>query len=495
MITACCHCPHLWAYLLLKRQHPIPRDYLAYTLWPDVTEEEARANLRRHLHLLRKQLPAPSAGTPWILTEHNTVQWNPEAPYWLDVALLDNFNPATASEAQWAEVIDCYRGDLLAGLYDDWVLAERAHLHQRYIQLLEQRVAQQRSRGEVQGAIAAARRLLTHDPLREEPYRYLMELYYWAGDRAAALREFENCKAMLRTELGAEPMPETLALRDSILKGEALPPFPRIVPAQAAQARLSLQDDLVATSNAQPPTSAARIEKPPGPRHLYRWLGAGLLLLLLTLLGLAASGLLPLNPTRQPVTTSISGPMAVQDTWLNGQIPDLPYDPNYSKDLYAIYPQVHLSYWNYPYDRVLIRFDLSSIPADANIKQAVFHLHLETFLNEVLTQPFPATVSAFRLLVPWEQDTATFNTPWSQPGLAADTDYQVQALGSDSLHGSDWLSIDVTEAVRHWLAHPDQNFGLLIMITSAPRGAHYWADTSDYPLSNRRPHLDITYLP
>lgn len=79
--------PALWAYLLLKRQWPTPCDCLAYTLWPDVTEEEARAGLRRHLYLLRRQLPATSADTPWILTGHDTVQWNSGALCRPDVAI------------------------------------------------------------------------------------------------------------------------------------------------------------------------------------------------------------------------------------------------------------------------------------------------------------------------------------------------------------------------------------------------------------------------
>jgi len=43
----------LLAFLLLHRQQPIPRDELTEHLWPEMPASEARANLRRHLHLLR----------------------------------------------------------------------------------------------------------------------------------------------------------------------------------------------------------------------------------------------------------------------------------------------------------------------------------------------------------------------------------------------------------------------------------------------------------
>src|SRR5689334_3299400 len=83
----------LWAYLLLHPQ-PITRDQLATTFWPEVEVGEARSNLRRHLHDLRRALPtAPSGGGPlgaddhpWLLSDHDTVQWNVNADAWFDVA-------------------------------------------------------------------------------------------------------------------------------------------------------------------------------------------------------------------------------------------------------------------------------------------------------------------------------------------------------------------------------------------------------------------------
>lgn len=39
----------LWAYLLLQRKRPPQRERLAFTFWPDASEEIARTNLRRQL--------------------------------------------------------------------------------------------------------------------------------------------------------------------------------------------------------------------------------------------------------------------------------------------------------------------------------------------------------------------------------------------------------------------------------------------------------------
>jgi len=476
----------LWAHLLLKRGRPTPRDHLAYTLWPDETEADARANLRRHLHLLRKQLPAHPQDRPWILATRQSIQWNPQAAYEFDVALVEEFDPATASEAEWAAMIKRYRGDLLEGFYDDWTQAERARLRRRYLRLLEQRIAAQKAAGDLRGAIHTTRRLLAHDPLREEPYRELMELYYRAGDRAAALREFEKCEELLRTELEAKPMPETLALRDVIMSGQDLPPLPHRGPAALATQRQPAPD-LDAASTHAPAL------RPPPRRSLVKWMGAGGLILLLAALSIV--GVFLWKRGREPATVSLSGPAVAEDTWLNHQAPDLTHDPGFSNEPYHAFPQVHLQYFNYPYDRVLVRFDLARLPVGASVEQAIFHIHLESFTNQDLPEPLPATVSAFRILHPWQADTATFISPWSQPGMAAGVDYDGRSLGSQPITNTAWVSIDVTATAKEWLARPDENYGLLLMITEAPQGAHYWVDTTDYPLSPRQPRLDVAYIP
>ncbi len=51
------------AYLLLHRGLEIARAPLAYTLWPDSSEAQARANLRRLIHQLRGCCPKASVSS------------------------------------------------------------------------------------------------------------------------------------------------------------------------------------------------------------------------------------------------------------------------------------------------------------------------------------------------------------------------------------------------------------------------------------------------
>src|SRR5512140_2689895 len=79
---------HLLAYLLLHRHSPVTRDQLAFTLWPDRSEVEARGQLRRYLYRLRQFLPEGD----WLITHGEQVQWNMAADYWLDVAEFERLS-------------------------------------------------------------------------------------------------------------------------------------------------------------------------------------------------------------------------------------------------------------------------------------------------------------------------------------------------------------------------------------------------------------------
>lgn len=209
----------LLAFLLLHSEHPIPRETLAFTLWPDETEADARANVRRHLYHLIRALPPTRDDVPWLILDAETAQWNPQADYWLDVAEFKRLSQANA----WAEAVELYGGDLLENVYDDWLFYPREQLRTLYFADLNQLILHCRAERDYGRAIEYARRLLAHDPLREDTVRQLMMLHYEAGDRASALREYEQFARRLRQELAVEPMPETMAVYESIVRNARLP--------------------------------------------------------------------------------------------------------------------------------------------------------------------------------------------------------------------------------------------------------------------------------
>jgi hypothetical protein len=69
--------------------------------------------------------------------------------------------------------------------------------------------------------IQYAQRLLHLDSVQESAYQQLIRLHAFNGDRAAALRVYQECVAMLRREFGVEPSPDTCRLYQWLLADDS----------------------------------------------------------------------------------------------------------------------------------------------------------------------------------------------------------------------------------------------------------------------------------
>lgn len=79
------------------------------------------------------------------------------------------------------------------------------------------------TRGEFETAIEYTRRWLTIDPLHEPAHRFLMQLYAWSGQRAAALSQYEECVRTYNEELNAAPLEATTELYERIKRQRSDP--------------------------------------------------------------------------------------------------------------------------------------------------------------------------------------------------------------------------------------------------------------------------------
>jgi DNA-binding SARP family transcriptional activator len=70
---------------------------------------------------------------------------------------------------------------------------------------------------ELDTAERAARSLVRVDPLRESGYRFMMQGYALRGNRAQALRVYDDLRVLLRNELGVAPSATTQELHRRLL--------------------------------------------------------------------------------------------------------------------------------------------------------------------------------------------------------------------------------------------------------------------------------------
>lgn len=181
-----------------------------------------------------------------------------------------------------------------------------------------------------------------------------------------------------------------------------------------------------------------------------------------------------------------AGADVTQDTWLNA------YQASFPSGLTG-----NLSIKGTDIQAALIRFNLTdTLPAGADVIAAelLFYVDIPAY-----TVARALDVSAYRMLRPWVESEATWNkasasVSWGAPGANA---VGVDRLGAPDdmvtfFHRAVYQGFDVTESVRYWLGHPDQNYGWLIKGALTSTGA-FNLGASRNSLPERRPVLRIDY--
>ncbi len=196
------------------------RPAVAGMFWSEESEGSARRKLSQNLWRIREAL-GPVGYGQLVVASGDSLGVNPDLPVAIDV---EEFRSGTADQGQPASessvrrlmaAVELYRGDLLAGFYDDWIGPEQRELHGAYVEALDRLVQGLRATGAKEEALTYARKLTWHEPLREEAHRTIMRLCMVLNRPAEALRQYEQLEQHL-FEMGTEPEDETRQLFELI---------------------------------------------------------------------------------------------------------------------------------------------------------------------------------------------------------------------------------------------------------------------------------------
>src|SRR3954447_7785557 len=215
----------LFAYLVAARSRPVPRDELADAIWG----ESPPATWEKALTVIASKLRG-------LVAEDGITLTNAFGCYRLDLpegTWVDLFAAASgaqdAEEALAAGELDQARAaaesaeslarrPFLNGEDGPWVEQERrdlAAIRERALTVLADSCLRS---GAAREAAKWAEELIALSPFREAGYRRLMEAHVVAGNRAEALRVYEQCRQLLAEELGAYPSPETDSIYRALLE-------------------------------------------------------------------------------------------------------------------------------------------------------------------------------------------------------------------------------------------------------------------------------------
>ncbi len=223
----------LLRHLVTARGHPVHRERLIESLWPDATERQGRERFKVTVYFLRRQLRRANMAEEVIGTSGETY-WLRRERVWVDADVFEarvNEGRTLDSERRLDDAARCYgearklyNGDYFAEYpYEDWCAEERERLREIYLDMLGWMAETSAAQGEYAKAVQVCREALVREPCRESQHRALMGYLTRLGRSDEALAQFDHCRRVLARDLGVEPMPETHLMYRQILKNRLNP--------------------------------------------------------------------------------------------------------------------------------------------------------------------------------------------------------------------------------------------------------------------------------
>jgi len=223
----------LLLYLGLSSRQARSREHLVGLFWGDKPEAAARHSLNEALRVIRR-----AVGEDALHTDAASIRLDPAA-LGTDLAVFARHEAA----GEWEEAAALVGGVLLEGFtvpgesaFEDWLAAERSQWARRSVTALVKATEADLARGRTGQAPGLAERAVALAPTSGQAVGALMRALALAGDRAGALRRFEQYVQVLREQLNSAPDAEVAAMAGRIRK-ERLGPAPESDAARVAMTR------------------------------------------------------------------------------------------------------------------------------------------------------------------------------------------------------------------------------------------------------------------
>jgi SARP family transcriptional regulator, regulator of embCAB operon len=215
-------------FLVAERERAVPQSELAELLWPDALPPSWPVALSAVISKLRNKLASVGLDRDRVIANaFRCYQFRPPPDAWIDLeaaadavhqaegALLANQPQAAYGPALIGTTIA--RRPFLVGEDAPWITGRRQRLRETLVRALDCRVEALLWNGELRLALDQARAAVELEPYRESGYRRLMQVLVRQGDRAEAVRVYNECRRLLAEELGVAPSDETESVRRSLI--------------------------------------------------------------------------------------------------------------------------------------------------------------------------------------------------------------------------------------------------------------------------------------
>lgn len=212
----------LFQYLLVHAGTESRREYLAELFWGRSSPARQRSALNSAIFRIRQHLvdvegvELVCSGPVVVLQVAASIPMDAR-DFTRIVHSVSIEKPMSQAMADELHVtLNACSASFMDGVSADWVLTERERMFNLQIRGLIILMHWLGQEGRYEDALEVGRSLLAADPARESAQCEVMWLYVLNGQRAQALRQYQEFHAWLESELDIEPMPETRALYEYI---------------------------------------------------------------------------------------------------------------------------------------------------------------------------------------------------------------------------------------------------------------------------------------
>lgn len=211
--------PRELLYYLLENPRSSKAD-IGLALWPDASPGELRNSFHTCLKHLRRAVGDPGrvrfSGQTYYIEDAGELRYD-VAEFRAAARAALAVEPTPAALPMLVEAAGRYPGDFLVDLaVSDWADAIRQPLRRDYERVMLVLGSVQAKDRRYAAAAETFTRLTEYDPLLEAAHRGVMRCHAALGNRARAVRQYQQLVALLDAETGAPPAPETTALYERL---------------------------------------------------------------------------------------------------------------------------------------------------------------------------------------------------------------------------------------------------------------------------------------
>ena len=188
------------------------REFVIELLWEDLSEEDARHNLRNSLYQLKKIF----GGNSPILASKSILRWNPEYFARIDMEVLIDPKGKISAHSFSEEFMKGFYLNQSEG-FNSWVDLERHNLNCVFIRRVYSEIDRNIEQKRWEEVILLCQQIIEKDLYDERAYRILMEAYSVQGSVNKVIETYGQLVKVLEEELGTIPDRETESLYESII--------------------------------------------------------------------------------------------------------------------------------------------------------------------------------------------------------------------------------------------------------------------------------------